>query len=192
MKLPVIPAAVTSERLLLRSPRLEDAMALYYGVRESLPELKPWMPWATDDYNLVGCERDLREAIAAFVTGKDLRYHIFERSNGELLGSTGLHRIDWRVPRFEIGYWLRSSKTGAGYVTEAVRALAAMAFEELGANRVDIRCDDRNLASAAVAERCGFELEAILRNWTVAGDGTLAHERVYRRLDASGLEAPSE
>jgi len=64
----------------------------------------------------------------------------------------------------EIGFWCRSSKVGNGYVTEGVKALADMAFEHLKAARVEIRCDQRNLASAAVAKRAGFRLEGILVN----------------------------
>ena len=40
--------------------------------------------------------------------------------DGRFLGSSGLHRIDWDVPKFEIGYWCRTSLARRGYITEAV------------------------------------------------------------------------
>jgi len=40
------PAALASERLLLRAPRAGDGAALNEAVAQSLDELKPWLPWA--------------------------------------------------------------------------------------------------------------------------------------------------
>ena len=68
------------------------------------------------------------------------------------------------MAKFEIGYWCRRGETGKGYVSEGVAALAELALGRLGGARVEIRCDDLNLRSAAVAERCGFALEGILAN----------------------------
>ena len=185
---PDVPEEIETERLLISMPRLEHVKPVYDAVRESLAELRPWMPWAGGEYTLEGCEENLRGAIARFVTFADLRYHFFDRSSGELLGSSGLHRIDWRIPRFEIGYWVRTSAAGKGYVSETVRALTSVAFRRLGARRVEIRCDDRNEASAAVAVRCGFSLDGILHNWTIGTDGSLRDERIYSLTDISDLE----
>lgn len=192
VRIPDVPDVIESERLTIMCPRLEDISALHAAVRESTNELRPWMAWARDDYSFEECERTTREAIARFLTRQDLRFHFHDRKTDELLGSTGLHRINWRVPRFEIGYWVRTSRAGRGYVTEAVRALALMAFDRLGAKRVEIRCDDENLASARVAEACGFGLDTVLRNWQRGPDGSLRHERVYSRLDSQGLGSPTK
>ena len=80
-----------------------------------------------------------------------------------MVGSSGLHRINWAVPKVEIGYWVRTPYAGQGYITEAVAALTDFAFTTLAAHRVEIRCDARNERSAAVARRSGFTLEGILR-----------------------------
>ena len=58
---------------------------------------------------------------------------------GGLLGGTGLHRIDCELRRFEIGFWIRASAEGQGYVSEAVQAMTALAFDQLDARRVQIR-----------------------------------------------------
>ncbi|MGH3087678.1 MAG: GNAT family N-acetyltransferase, partial [Rubrobacteraceae bacterium] len=90
--------------------------------------------------------------------------------------------IDWDVPRFEIGYWLRTSFTGKGYMTEAVKGIAAFAFDELGAQRVEIKCDPLNEKSVRVAKRCGFRLEAELRNNERSPSGELRNTLVYSML----------
>ena len=84
--------------------------------------------------------------------------------------------------RFEIGYWVRKSAQGQGYVSEVVAALARMAFEELQARRVEIRMDVNNARSRVVAERCGFELEGILRRDALTVDGEPRDTCVYARI----------
>jgi RimJ/RimL family protein N-acetyltransferase len=90
-----------------------------------------------------------------------------------------MHHIEWSVPRFEIGYWCRTSLAGRGYIREAVTALTWMAFETLGAARVEVRMDTQNERSWRVAERLGFQLEGVLRSDARANDGQLRDTRVY-------------
>ncbi len=104
------------------------------------------------------------------------------RESGTLVGSSGLHRIDWEVPKFEIGYWYRTSFAGQGYVTEAVRGITKFAFEELMARRIEIRCDTLNKPSARVAEKAGYHLEGELRHEQISTGGELRNTFVYSML----------
>jgi RimJ/RimL family protein N-acetyltransferase len=104
------------------------------------------------------------------------------------LGGTGLHRIDWSLRRFEIGYWRKTGCGGRGVVTEATRAMARLAFDALGARRVELRMDDNNERSWKVAERAGFTLEALLRFDAVTPRGEPRSTRVYARV--RGAEEP--
>jgi RimJ/RimL family protein N-acetyltransferase len=67
---------------------------------------------------------------------------------------------------------VRTSLTGKGHATEAARRIAQFAFDDLGAERVEIWWDAGNARSAAVARRAGFELEATMRRnrRNMAGD----------------------
>ena len=86
------------------------------------------------------------------------------KETDEFIGSTGLHRIDWDVPKVEIGYWLHTKHTKKGYIVEAVKELTRFALHDLSCKRVEIRCDERNTASRRVPERLGFKHEGILRH----------------------------
>lgn len=185
---PLIPEQFETERLLIRCPNLEDIPLVFESVRESLPELKPWMPWATDAFSLEDAEAFVRRSMAQFFIRENLTVCYFEKSTGRHIGNSGLHRINWEVPRFEIGYWCRSSDTGKGYVTEVVRGLSKLAFEQLGAARVEIRCDDLNIKSAAVAKRCGYRLEGILKNNERNPKGELRATRIYALTQFSDLQ----
>ena len=179
-----VPEEIRSERLLLAVPRAGLGPLLHEAVAESMDRIKPWLPWAQELPSLEDCEARLRRMQAKFILREDLPYLIFdrEREGRRLLGGAGLHRMDWGVRRFEIGYWIRSSAEGKGYVAETVHALADMCFAQLGARRVDIRVDESNLRSRAVAERCGFQLESIVHNESLSAAGEPRNMCVYVKL----------
>ncbi|SDD64764.1 Protein N-acetyltransferase, RimJ/RimL family [Paenibacillus sp. UNCCL117] len=177
-----IPEEFESARLLIRSPLWGDGPMVNEAVKETLEELRPWMPWAQSVPSLEASEEDIRRARLRFLERSDLRLLLLDKHTGRLVGCSGLHRIDWVSRRFEIGYWLRTSCTGMGYMTEAVDAIEQFAIRELEANRIEIRCDSRNLRSAKVAERSGYTLEATLRYDSIAIDGTLRNTMIFAKV----------
>ncbi len=178
-----VPEELQTERLVLRAPRPGDGEEFRAAVTESLDELRPWLPWAQEAPDAESAEENVRLARADFLLRRDLRFPIYLRSDPRIMvGSTGLHRIDWAADRFEIGYWVRTRFAGQGYVTEAARALAALAFRELAAQRLEIWCDEQNTASGAVARRLGFRLEGTLRDRYRASDGALHTDLVFGLL----------
>ncbi|MBK8988560.1 MAG: GNAT family N-acetyltransferase [Chloroflexi bacterium] len=158
------PHEFETERLLIRCPLPGDGPSLNAAVRESLPELRPWMPWAMEEPTLEASEANVRRGYARFLTREDLWLMLLLKGTNTIIGGSGLHRIDWDVPKFEIGYWLSTPYTGQGYVAEAVTAVYHFAVHTLGAKRVEIRCDALNSRSIAVARRANFVHEATLRH----------------------------
>jgi RimJ/RimL family protein N-acetyltransferase len=105
---------------------------------------------------------------------------------------SGLHRIDWQAGNFMIGYWVRTKFMGQGFVTEAVNGITDFAFKHLHANRVEIRCDAQNIRSAAVAKRCGYLLEGILRHDSVDVTGELRSTMIFSKLSANEFNCYDE
>lgn len=181
-----VPERLDGERTVLLAPRAGLGAELAVVVTQSLSHLRPWMAWAQDAPTAESAELVVRRMQADFIARRDLTWHLHARradgSAGRLLGGTGLHRMDWAVRRFEIGYWVRPEAVGRGHASEAVRLLVALAFDRLAARRVEIRCDTRNVRSRAVAERCGFELEGVLRRDALGVDGDVRDTAVYSRI----------
>jgi ribosomal-protein-serine acetyltransferase len=181
------PHQIETERLLLRLPKPGDGQEVNEAIRSSIKELQLWMPFAQKVPEVEETESNIREAHAKFLTRENLRLHIYHKEQGYFIGSTGLHYIDWDVPKFEIGYWIKTSESKKGYVTEAIKALAQFAFQELKAKRLEIECDSRNERSRKVAERLGFTLEGILKNDAKGFDGSLRNTCIYARTSMEGL-----
>ncbi len=127
-------------------------------------------------------ERQTKEQLRAFIADRDtqrlagelLACVIADPASDALLGSVALLRFDWDEHRCEVGYWLAPQARGRGVATRAVALLARWALREIGIARVAITTDVDNVASQAVAERCGFIREGVLRAF---------QERNGRRFD---------
>ncbi|MGG4168558.1 GNAT family N-acetyltransferase [Rossellomorea vietnamensis] len=158
------PDRIETPRLYIRPCMPGDGSDVFRAIADSRNELKPWLPFARKEQTLEEVEAGVRESYADFIKKTDIRLHIYLKETNEFIGSTGLHRIDWDVPKVEIGYWLNTEHTKKGYIIEAVKALAHFALYDLFCKRVEIRCDKRNTASRRVPERLGFLLEGIIRN----------------------------
>lgn len=185
-----IPMPVKTNRLLLRPPQPGDGVELNAAIVESFDELKVWMPWAKAKPTLEESEENIRRAYAKWILREDLRIMIFDKETGKLAGSSGLHRIHWDLPSFEIGYWVRKSFANKGYITESTNALTRFAFEQLKAKRVEVRCHSKNDRSVAVSKRLGFELEGCLRNSDTHANAVETRDTlIFSRINSDGLPA---
>lgn len=168
------PDSFNTDRLTIRAYKPGDGQPYFEAMEESRAALETWlMPWVAFPQTLEESETRARRLLAKFILREDLSMVVERKNDGFFVGAIGLHRINWSVPVMEIGYWVRASLAGQGYVTEAVKGLAQFAFEQLEAERIEIRCDPLNEKSVAVARRAGFTLEGTLRHTylNASGDG---------------------
>jgi RimJ/RimL family protein N-acetyltransferase len=157
------PYRLATERFVLRCWAPADAPLLKAAVDESLDELLPWMPWAAEEPQPVSAKVELLRGFRGrFDLGQEFIYGIFSPDESEVLGGTGLHRRGGE-DALEIGYWIRTGRTGCGLATESSAVLTRVAFEVCGVDRVDIRVDPANTASARIPRKLGFREEATLR-----------------------------
>ncbi|HET6446584.1 MAG TPA: GNAT family protein [candidate division Zixibacteria bacterium] len=173
---------IETSRLVLRCWQPADAKLLQEAVSASREHLLPWMDWAHAEPESLQTRIDcLRRFRAEFDLGQDFIYAIFNRDESKVLGGSGLHtRVGSRAR--EIGYWVHVDHVGKGLATEATKALIKVAFEIDGIERIEIRCDPENTASAAVPEKLGFHLDGILRKSLPQLDGSLRDTMMWTLL----------
>jgi ribosomal-protein-serine acetyltransferase len=155
---------LTDGKVALRPYQPADAENLYAAVRESLPELSVWMPWAHADYSLKESRQWLKGKPAEWKDGEAYDFAILDGENGTYLGGGALNRIDYENLGANLGYWIRSSRTGEGLATATALLLARWGFQELGLNRIEIVVATDNKRSQRVAAKTGARREGILRN----------------------------
>jgi RimJ/RimL family protein N-acetyltransferase len=149
------------------------------AIDESRLELAPWMAWLTPAFG----EPDVRDYIVRVAEEREnaecYEFGIFEAS-GAFLGNCGINRISALNRYANLGYWIRTARTGHGFATAAVRALAAWAFEHTSLNRLEIVAALGNVRSQRVAERAGATREGVLRQRQMLRG--VAHDEVMLSL----------
>lgn len=182
-----LPMPIETPRLILRPAMTGDGAALNEAKAETFDQLNQWMPWAKEMSTVDEDEITVREAHARFIRREDMMLFAFEKETGRYIAGTGLHRFDWGIRRFEIGYWVRASEQRKGYASEIANALTRYAFIQLQARAVMIGHAAGNDKSRSVIEKLGFALEGVLKNETSLPDGTVADALIYSRTDMDGL-----
>ena len=159
-----LPYRLVGERVVVRPWQAGDGQALYEAVDESRDHLLPWLPWGPFHESAQATEEMVRSWHAKWLTREDMVLSIWNADETRVLGGTGVHRIDWKVGTFEIGYWIRESEQGTGLVTEAVKLVIRFIVDHMDPNRIHIRCAEGNDRSSAIPRKLGFEYEGRLRN----------------------------
>ena len=148
-----------------------DADEFLQAVIESKSTLTRWMPWCHADYSANDVARWFETADQMWANQTAFPMLIRRKSDGSLLGGTGLHDVLLYGKReAELGYWVRKGARSQGVASTAIRAMAAFAFRELKLVRASIRIRLDNTSSRRAAERAGATFEGVARHGIVNGD----------------------
>lgn len=108
---------------------------------------------------------------------------MIDPSTGEALGSSAFMEIRPEHLGLEIGAtWITPSRRGGVVNPEAKRLMLAHAFDVLGAVRVQLKCDGRNLHSQGAIAKLGAVREGVLRRHMRAPDGHMRDTVYYSIL----------
>src|ERR1700754_4379247 len=121
---------LTDGKILLRPWRVDDEEALCEAITESLAELAPWMPWCHEGYQRESTRTFLAAREEAWRNDIDYSFAIMDASTGELLGSLGINQVNRMYRMANLGYWVRTSRTGRGVALRATLLGARFGFEQ--------------------------------------------------------------
>ena len=170
-----------TERLLLRLLGPEASVAVRdYGLRTA-DFHRPFDPTRPADYwelpvvadRLVSqrIEADQDRSLCLFIVHKSEPYRV--------LGAINLRNIvRGALMSCSLGYGLAPDAVGHGYMTESVRRIVDIAFDDLKLHRVEVNIMPRNTASLAVAERAGFVREGMSPRYLKIADKWEDHVRL--------------
>jgi [ribosomal protein S5]-alanine N-acetyltransferase len=153
---------IETERLVIRLAKAADVPEIIRYYRENRDRLQPFSPTFTSGFldEALWLEQ-VRDRAAEASAGAGFRGFLFTRAAPDRIAGnlnlTQVHRGAFQS--CVLGYNLAAGEQGHGYMTEAVRAAVAYAFETWKLHRVAANYIPRNTRSAAVLERCGFKIE---------------------------------
>ncbi len=149
----------------LRAPVMGDYAPWAELRAMSREHLCPWEPvWQRDELTRSAFRRRVRHYQRESREDLGYAFLIFEDGADQLVGGLTLSNVRRGVTQAAVlGYWLGLPYVRRGYMTEAVRATAAFAFETLNLHRLEAATMPNNAASVRVLERNGFRREGFAR-----------------------------
>ncbi|MHA2428466.1 MAG: GNAT family N-acetyltransferase [Candidatus Hermodarchaeia archaeon] len=160
-----LPEKLESQRLLIRRYSEGDGKALFALLernnnREFLfPNVEEVATIKTVEDAEIKTQRHKLE----WETRKRFVLGIWEKTTNIYIGEIWIEPNQWKVPSFEIGWFLDKGYLGKGLATEAARRSIEFIFQDLRAHKVIVIARDTNLQSIKLAERLGFKKEGHFR-----------------------------
>ena len=179
-----IPNRIETERLYLRSYAAGDGK-WYYAM--SLKNRDHLARYEADNVAMTmqseeHAEIVMRDLVVDWAARNHFFLGAFDKKTNNFVAQIYVGPVNWDTPEFTIGFFADVDHQGHGFVTEAVKATLGWIFKYLQARRVNLECDDTNLHSQRIAERCHMVKEAHLRENKLHPDGTLSGTMLYGLL----------
>jgi ribosomal-protein-alanine N-acetyltransferase len=173
----VSDTTLTGKLCHLRRYRVEDAAALCAVADDFLVAR-----WMTQAFPHPYTRRDADFWVNATAGDSRQRYFAIE-VEGVLAGGIGIEPLSGeRSGSAAFGYWLGRRFWGRGIGTDAARLLSDYALSSGGLRRLEAAVFAQNVASGRVLEKCGFALEARLRDYYLDRHGAACDALLFARL----------
>jgi RimJ/RimL family protein N-acetyltransferase len=151
---------VHTPRLVLREPRVNDALALFALLKDETIARNVCTALPPEVTTLVGVEGLMLLWEAEKAKGKDHRF-VVELPGFGVIGLIGVHETG--VGQFNLRYWIGRDFRRNGYATEAAQAAVGYVLQN-GAQRVTAGHFADNPASGRVLEKAGFAYTGEVRD----------------------------
>ncbi len=134
------------------------------------------------------------EALYLFEKGMsetDCLWIVTEAASGEIIGTCGLHEIDFVMRSARIGVLLLNAHFhGRGFGSDTIKALLKYAFCELMLDKVYLNVLVTNIRAQALYRRLGFNSEGLLRGeYLLRGQRLDMYRMSWLKSDWEELEA---
>ncbi len=160
---------LSSERLILVKLGLFGLEDMYeYAIQKEVYSFLEFTPHSTIEDTKVYLNKLLRRANC-----DNAHYWFIQlKETNKVIGTFGLHDIDWRKRIGEISYGVSPDYSRQGIFTEALLTVLEFCFKELEFHRINATTRLDNIGSIKGLEKCGFSKEGILREYYLNEGGS--------------------
>ena len=153
-----IDTALVAARTVARRFREQEGEALYDLIQDNHSRLEDHFPKTVEVIrDKESAEFFVRKMLAGWLLQEEYAFGVWENKSAALIGMIRLFRIDWRVPKAELNYFIHKDHTGKGLM------VLRFAFHQLELEKITIRTAMDNVASQRLARKVGFRREGDLR-----------------------------
>ena len=169
-----------TESVLLKEIEFSDASDIFIAIDSQREYLGKWLPFVdktkeiADSHNFIKSVSD--------TPSENREYTFVIHYNGVFAGVIGFKSTDKLNKRTEIGYWLSEPFQKLGIITASVKKLMQFAYDDLGMNRIQIKCAVGNIPSRNIPRKLGYTFEGIERAGELLSGDVFTDIAVYSKL----------
>lgn len=168
---------------------ISDSEALFNLTEKNRKYLKEWLPWLDSTQTVNDTKDFIQGTIEKSNGNKAFDLGIWYKNN--LVGTIGLHEINWEKEQTAIGYWIDQNYQGLGLMTKACKVIISYTFDQFKLKKILIRCGSENLKSQAIPKRLGLRQVGIIEQSEFLYDHFVDHI-VYEITDKEYKERKAE
>lgn len=144
-----------NNRIRIRPYQQEDEQGMCECILHSITEMKPYLPWVYDGYQLADSQRWIEWAQRNWQCGVQYDFVIEDIDTGRFLGGVGLLDVNQTSKSATLGYWLDSRFSGQGFAYQAAKLAVEFAEQQLKLQQITIYMSTDNNASRHIAKKLG-------------------------------------
>lgn len=152
---------ITTDRLILRRFKIDDAEAVYNNWTSD-SEVSKYMRWQYHK-SIEETESKINDWINRYKHNNFYQWAITFKSSDEPIGAIGLFVVNESDMCGDFGYSISKKYWGMDVATEALKAVLKFAFEIVGFNRIESYHSVNNPASGKVMLKASMKLEGLTR-----------------------------
>jgi RimJ/RimL family protein N-acetyltransferase len=173
----VEPATLVGDHVVIQPLEPSHAEGLFEIGSD--PSIWRWLPESHFTCPEDACSY-IKRALDLKATGEEFPFVVIDRASGKIAGTTRYLEISEKNQGIEVGWtWYGSEFQRTAVNTETKFLLLGYAFEALGAIRVQLKTDSRNLRSQTAIQRIGASFEGTLRNHRILPKDGYLRDTVY-------------
>jgi ribosomal-protein-alanine N-acetyltransferase len=151
---------IITERLLLSELQISHAAQLFELLtNEAVIRYYPVMPFKVVEDTIPVIEKFVQN----FNSGEEIRWGIFSRSTGQLMGNISLLHLVPKTKAVAV-FALHPTYWKHGYASEALKSIIKYGWEQLQLQCIEADVMPGNHASERILTRCGFNYKAFQPN----------------------------
>lgn len=145
----------------LRLVRVQDAPLFLDFYTRNWKYLEPWSPIPPEGFHSLSFQkRRLQAYMDRYRRGDECRFGVFGTEAGKETLVCSINLVAIERAAFEnarLGYSTAEEYAGKGVTTANLQKVCSYAFDKLKLHRLEANVMPRNVASARVLEKCGFQ-----------------------------------
>lgn len=160
-----VDTALLTKRVVVRRFRENDGEQLYDLLQDNRVYLEDAFPSTlNENSSKEKSEWYVRVRFAKWLLQEEYCFGVWDNDSAKLIGFIRLFRIDWHIPKSEVGFFIDRDFSSKGIMTEVLSVIIRFAFTQLKLEKISLRTAMDNYASQRLARKCGFRREGDLRS----------------------------